>query len=136
MQKLNNRWRKTIIGRCMSILSLMDQRKLIAVVILQICMGALDLLGVVAIGLLGALSVTGLQSQNPGNRVYAALKFLHISDTSFQTQASFIGIAAVILLVSRTMLSIFFTRRVLFFSAAVEQRSHQILFLDYLLNLF
>jgi ABC-type multidrug transport system fused ATPase/permease subunit len=115
MHKLNNRWRMTIIGRCMSILSPVDQRKLVAVVILQICMGVLDLLGVVAIGLLGALSVTGLQSDKPGNRVYAALKFFHISDASFQTQASFIAITAVILLVGRTMLSIFFTRRVLFF---------------------
>ena len=99
----------------MSILSPVDQRKLVAVVILQICMGVLDLLGVVTIGLLGALSVTGLQSDKPGNRVYAALKFFHISDASFQTQASFIAITAVILLVGRTMLSIFFTRRVLFF---------------------
>ena len=78
-------------------------------------MGILDLLGVVAIGLLGALSVTGLQSHTPGNRVSAALRILHISHSTFQTQASVIGATAVILLVGRTMLSIFFTRRVLFF---------------------
>ena len=99
----------------MQVLSRSDQKKVIAVTILQIFMGALDLLGVVAIGLLGALSVTGLQSQTPGNRVSSALKLLHISHSTFQVQASVIGIAAVALLVGRTMLSIFFTRRVLFF---------------------
>ncbi len=78
-------------------------------------MGALDLLGVLAIGLLGALSVTGLQSRNPGDRMSALLKLLHISNESFQTQALIIGVSAVILLVGRTLLSIFFTRRVIFF---------------------
>lgn len=78
-------------------------------------MAVLDLLGVIAIGLLGALSVTGLQSQAPGDRVSAALRFLHISNATFQTQALVIAVAAVVLLVGRTILSIFFTRRVLFF---------------------
>ena len=78
-------------------------------------MGWLDLLGVLAIGLLGALSVTGLQSQNPGDRVSQALRILQISDATFQTQASVIGAFALVLLVGRTILSIFFTRRILFF---------------------
>jgi ABC-type multidrug transport system fused ATPase/permease subunit len=78
-------------------------------------MGALDLLAVVAIGLLGGLSVSGLQSLKPGDQVSAALRILHISDLTFQTQAIVLGIGAVILLVGRTLLSIFFTRRILFF---------------------
>jgi ABC-type multidrug transport system fused ATPase/permease subunit len=78
-------------------------------------MGGLDLLGVVAIGLLGALSVTGLQSSNPNERVGAALSILKIQDAAFQTQALILGGSAVVLLVGRTILSIFFTRRILFF---------------------
>lgn len=78
-------------------------------------MGALDLLGVLAIGLVGALSVTGLQSHRPGGRINSVLHVLHISEASFQTQAAILGVSAVILLVGRTILSIFFTRRILFF---------------------
>jgi ABC-type multidrug transport system fused ATPase/permease subunit len=78
-------------------------------------MGWLDLIGVLAIGLLGALSVTGLQSQDPGDRVSQVLRILKISDETFQTQAITIAAIASILLVSRTVLSIFFTRRILFF---------------------
>lgn len=78
-------------------------------------MGALDLMGVAAIGILGAISISGLQSQAPGNRVISVLKFLHISDLSFQTQAISLGIFALLLLVGRTILSVFFTRRILFF---------------------
>ncbi len=99
----------------MRVLSRADQKKVIAVTLIQICMGALDLLGVVAIGLLGALSVTGLQAHSPGDRVSSALRLLHISHSTFQTQATVIGVSAVVLLVGRTILSIFFTRRVLFF---------------------
>lgn len=79
------------------------------------CLGALDLLGVLVIGLLGALSVTGLKDNNPGNRVSSVLRLLHISNNSFQTQAAVLGAIAVVLLVGRTILSIFFTRRILFF---------------------
>jgi ABC-type multidrug transport system fused ATPase/permease subunit len=99
----------------MRILSHADQKKLVAIAVLQVCMGALDLLGVIAIGLLGALSVTGLQSLEPGNRVSTVLESLHISGFSFQMQATIIGVGAVILLVGRTILSVFFTRRILFF---------------------
>ena len=99
----------------MRIISKSDRKKILGVAILQICLGVLDLLGVMAIGLLGALSVSGLQSQQPGERISSALRFLHISGSSFQTQAVILGFGAVFLLVGRTILSIFFTRRILFF---------------------
>ena len=78
-------------------------------------MGGLDLLGVLAIGLLGALSVTGLQSLESGERMSTVLRVLHIADLSFQLQATVIGAFAIVLLAGRTVLSIFLTRRVLYF---------------------
>jgi ABC-type multidrug transport system fused ATPase/permease subunit len=108
-------WRRGTFYRSICILSKRDQQKLFAVSIFQIAISILDLLGIVAIGLLGALSVTGLQSQEPGNRVSIALKFLSLSDSSFQTQALILSIGAVFLLAGRTLLSIYFSRRVLLF---------------------
>jgi len=110
-----NRWQSSTIGRSASILSPGDRRKILAISVLQICMGALDLLGVLVIGLLGALSVTGIQSSNPDYSLTSVLQFLHISELAFQTQALILGIIAVVLLIGRTLLSIFFTRRILFF---------------------
>jgi ABC-type multidrug transport system fused ATPase/permease subunit len=115
LNAFRNRLTRSAIGRSISVLSRADKQKMATVVLLQISMGWLDLLGVLAIGLLGALSVTGLQSQNPGDRVSQALRILHISDATFQAQISIIGASALILLVGRTILSIFFTRRILFF---------------------
>jgi len=115
LDDFRNRLTMSAIARSVSILSRTDKQKIAAVVVAQICLGWLDLLGILAIGLLGALSVTGLQSQNPGDRVSQALRILQISDATFQTQVSIIGIIALCLLVGRTMLSIFFTRRTLYF---------------------
>jgi ABC-type multidrug transport system fused ATPase/permease subunit len=108
-------WQQSSVARSIAILSKKDQKKIVAVSILQVLMGLLDLLGVIAIGLLGALSVSGLQSQQPGSRVDSVLDFVGISNLTFQTQAMILGVGAVILLVGRTILSILFTRRILFF---------------------
>ena len=99
----------------MRVLPRTDQRKIIAVIILQILLGIMDLVGVAAIGLLGSLSVSNLQSQVPEGAVNSALRILKISELPFQNQVVVIGLIAVLLLVGRTLLSIFFTRRVLFF---------------------
>jgi len=110
-----NRLHRGPLSRAARVLSSSDRRKIVGITILQVLMGGLDLLGVVAVGLLGALSVSGLQSNNPGDRVGAALKLFHIQEATFQTQALILGSSAVVLLVGRTILSIFFTRRILFF---------------------
>ena len=115
MTRLRERFRRSTFGRAIQVLSPKDQRKVLAVLVLQVCIGILDLLGIIAIGLLGALSVTGLQSQLPGKQVLSVLNFLQLSNASFQNQALILGLGAVALLVGRTLVSIFFTRRILFF---------------------
>lgn len=96
-------------------LSRSDQRKVLIATTLQIFMGMLDLLGVLAIGLLGALAVRGIQPDSPQIGLDNALKILYISNISLAMQAVVISLTAVILMVGRTFLSIFFTRRILFF---------------------
>jgi ABC-type multidrug transport system fused ATPase/permease subunit len=118
MSKSNEKKTSTTVSdfkQAVGVLSSVDKRKLSFVVILQVFLGALDLLGVLAIGLLGTLSVTGIQSKVPGDRVNRVLSILQIENVSFQTQSVIIGGVAVTLLVGRTVLSIFFTRRILYF---------------------
>ena len=107
--------RRTSIGRAFEILTVSDQRKLIRVAIIQILLSFLDLLGVLAVGLLGAISVSGLGSGNPGARTTTILTFLHISELKFQLQVLILATSSVLLLVGRTLLSIYFTRRILYF---------------------
>lgn len=113
MTKLNNP--NSTFSRAVGILSKSDKRKLASITIIQVLLGVMDLLGVMAIGLLGTLSITGIQSNTPGDKVSSILAMIGLSNSSFQTQASVIGLAAVSLLISRTVLSILFTRRILYF---------------------
>jgi len=76
------------IKKCLGLLTQSDQKKLILVVAVQILMGLLDLIAVAVIGLLGALTVTGVQSAETGGRVLSVLRLLQIDELSFQIQAA------------------------------------------------
>jgi ABC-type multidrug transport system fused ATPase/permease subunit len=115
LNRFQQNYRRSTIGRSLQILSKADRRKIKAVALIQICMGVLDLLGVIAIGLLGTLAVTGIQSNQPNGRLRETLQILQLEDSTLEVQAFFLGLSAVLLLTSRTVLSIFFTRRTLFF---------------------
>jgi ATP-binding cassette subfamily C protein len=112
---LRKYWRSTTIGRSARVLSRRDQQKIVFVVLLQIFLGLLDLIGVAVVGILGALAVTGVQSRQPGNRVDAALKILHLHNSEFQVQVAVLACLATFFLVCRTIFSALFMRRILFF---------------------
>ena len=115
LKLLRKKWSRTLIGRSVRVLSRADQRKISVVVFFQIFLGLIDLAGVAAIGMLGSLAVRGVSSQGPGDRVEVVLRFLQLSNQSFQTQAAVLGCLAAGLLIGRTILSVVFTRRTLYF---------------------
>lgn len=108
-------FRQSALLRSLRILSKKDRKKVVFVVIIQIMFGLLDLLGVALFGVLGALAVTGVQSSTPGNRVNTALRILHLSNYTFQKQAAIIAVLATLIFILRTVFSVVFLRRTLFF---------------------
>ena len=108
-------WQNSSIRRSIRILSVRDRRKVYAATILQILLSGLDLLGVLAIGLLAALSLADQNSETSILQVQSALKLLGISNFDYQSQIIIVGGSAIVLLVGRTLLSIIFTRRIMFF---------------------
>jgi ABC-type multidrug transport system fused ATPase/permease subunit len=99
----------------LSVLSKEQKRKVIFVAIIQASLSILDLIGVAAVGLVGALAVTGVQSKNPGDRVGQALEILKIQDFSLQNQVAVLAAFAAVLFTVRTVLSIILSRKILFF---------------------
>ena len=85
------------------------------VVILQVGLGLLDLAGVAIVGVLGALAVSGVASREPGNRVYGLLSFFNLETLTLQQQAIYLGVAAALLLIGKTIISVIFTRKIIFF---------------------
>ncbi len=120
------KWRKTTIARSLSVLTRNDQKKIILVILIQISLSILDLIGVTLIGLLGALTITGVQSQPTSGRVYSFLKLIQLDSMSLQSQATILGLTAAIVLISRSLISVIISRKVLFFlsrrSAAISSR--------------
>ncbi len=115
MFNLRRKWRRSPFGRSAQVLSQNDRRKIIAVTVLQVFLGGLDLLGVVVIGFLGALTVAGIQSSQENTSPNLVMEFTPIADFPYQTQVTILGATAVILLAGRTIFSIFFTRKILLF---------------------
>jgi ABC-type multidrug transport system fused ATPase/permease subunit len=103
------------LSRAISILSKTDKRKILFIVFIQISMSIVDLIGVAGIGLLGAISTLNNKSKSQNHTINMVLEYLHISQFSVQRQMLTIGIGTSILLVSRTLISIYFTRRILYF---------------------
>jgi ABC-type multidrug transport system fused ATPase/permease subunit len=107
--------RSSDLRRSIRVLTRIDQIKLSLVVILQISFSILDLAGVAAIGMIGALTIRGVGSQQPGDRVATVLNFLHLENQTLQEQVAILAVAATSLFLLRTALSIISTRKTLKF---------------------
>lgn len=123
---IRNKWRESIFFEAAHLLDSSDRRKVIWVILLQIAFGFFDLMGVMLIGVIGALAITGVSSGKPGDRVSTFLELVGLQDSPLQVQVASIGLVAAALLISKTLFSIYFSRRVLFFlsrrGAAVSAR--------------
>jgi ABC-type bacteriocin/lantibiotic exporter with double-glycine peptidase domain len=110
-----NKLESSVIFRASRVIPARSRKKLYLVIFVQVSLGILDLIGVAAIGMLGALAISGVESRQPGNRVLKALELLQIENSSLQFQAAVLGISAAILLLTRTLLSVLITKRIMHF---------------------
>jgi ATP-binding cassette subfamily C protein len=105
-----------------------DRKKVVLGTTIQILLSILDLAGVALIGVIGALSINGIQSKKAGNRVEQLLTLLHLDGFTFQQQVAALGIFATLVLITKTLLSILISRRILnFLSNRGARISHMIL---------
>jgi len=94
-----------------------DRFILVIVTGMTIFLALLDLFGVLLVGVIGSLSLTGISNRSSGERVTGVLQLLKIDELDFESQIVIIGLIASILLVIKTIFSLFLFRKVLFFMA-------------------
>lgn len=94
-----------------------ERKRVLVVAIIQIGLGFLDLIGVAIIGVIGSLAVNGIQSRAPGTRISEILNYLGLSGFTFQTQVAILGTAAAVVLISRTLITMYFSKRIFHFLA-------------------
>jgi ABC-type multidrug transport system fused ATPase/permease subunit len=107
--------RNEVIKASLKLISKRDRRLLIFVVTVQILLGLVDLVAVALIGVIASLAIRGVSATAPGNKVSEVLRILHIQDMSIQQQATILGLTAAVLMIGKTLASIIFIRKSLFF---------------------
>lgn len=117
--------KNNVIWRASRILSKRDRFKAASIFAVQAFLGLLDVAAVMAIGVVGSLAVSGVASNQPGERIGTVLRILSLDDVSIQIQVAVIGSLAAVILVFKSLTSLFLTRKVLFFlsrrSALISQ---------------
>jgi ABC-type multidrug transport system fused ATPase/permease subunit len=106
-----------IVRSAIGLLDKRTKRKYIYVGLFQILLSLLDLISVLLVGIIGALTLSGVQSQAPGGRTKQILQIAHLENFSFQEQVMILAILTVGLLVGKTIISVLVTRRTLLFLA-------------------
>lgn len=89
-----------------------EKKYLLFMVAISALFSLLDLFAMALVGLLGALSVTGVQSQNPTGRLLTLLKLLRIDNFEFQFQIAAIAILTVLALITRTIISLTLVKKI------------------------
>ena len=83
--------------------------------IFQFLASILDLIGIAFIGVLGSLTIAGIQSKSPSNLIQDVLSSLQLSEFTFQYQVAILGTLAAVALLSRSFITIFLSRATLRF---------------------
>jgi ABC-type multidrug transport system fused ATPase/permease subunit len=115
LKSSRDKFKHSVIGRSIRVLTPRERVRVVFVVGIQIFLGFLDLIGIALVGLLGGLAISGVGSGQPGNRVKAAVEFLNLGELTLQQQTAIIGAAAALILVGKTLISVYFVRKVAFF---------------------
>lgn len=115
MNALPSRFSSNVLLRCLRVLPNSDYKKIPIVILLQVLLALIDLIAVAIVGVIAAISIGGIQSTAPNYRITDLLKFFGLDELSLQNQVSILGLVAATLLISRTIASVFITRKTLMF---------------------
>lgn len=105
------------IRQSLALFSARDRRLLIAAIVIQMATSLLDLVGVLLLGLVGALAVTTVQSQPPPAVVTQLADVLGLSEVSDQALVGILAGAAAVVLLMKSIVSSYLNRRVFGFLA-------------------
>jgi ABC-type multidrug transport system fused ATPase/permease subunit len=92
-----------------------DKRVIKRIILLQTIFNLLDLLGVALIGVVGALAVRGVKSQTAGDRTLFLLKMVNLENFGLSEQLTIIGAVAVGAFIIKTLVTLYYSKKILFF---------------------
>ena len=115
ISEIKSYWSDGTLRHIFGLLNKKDRKFISLLVLFQFLASVLDLFGIAFIGVLGSLTVAGIQSKSPSNLIQDILANLNMSNLSFQQQVAVLGALATIALLSRSFITIFLSRSTLNF---------------------
>jgi len=112
---MNNPGVRKKLFEVLSVLPRRDRKKLSLVVLVQSFLALFDLAGIALIGLIAGLAVNGVRSVSPGIRTTKVLNTLGINNFTLQQQTLVLALLAASLLVGKSLLSMYFSKKILYF---------------------
>ena len=117
-----------VILKAIAFTSRSDRKRLILITIITFLISLLDLAAVALAGVIGALAVRGIQDQNAGDRVQTLMGTLNLDQFELKTQILLLSVAALCLLISRSFLSYYFTRKIfVYMSSSANKVTEELL---------
>lgn len=108
--EIRSYWTDGTLKSIFGLLNKKDQKFVVVLVLLQFLASILDLFGIGIIGVLGSLTVAGIQSKSPSNLIQNVLSHLNMEHLTFQHQVAVLGALATVALLSKSFITIFLSR--------------------------
>lgn len=108
---------RSAVSHALALLSKRDRRLLGMAMLIQVATSLLDLVGILLLGLVGALAVTTVQSLPPPDAVVRITEALGLEGLSSQGLVGVLAAAAAVALLSKSVISSYLNRRVFRFLA-------------------
>jgi ATP-binding cassette subfamily C protein len=92
-----------------------DKVKLRILFLFQIISSLLDLVGIFLIGVIGSITINGIQSRQSNQTIENFLNFIYLENSNLQTRVAVLGVLTALIFIVRTIASLFFTKKTLNF---------------------
>jgi len=106
---------RVTVFQALAVLGKRDKEKYILLTLLQIIFNFLDLFGVLIVGALAGLVVTSTDQSIDSSKFYTLLELIGIQNFAYEELLFILSISAIVVLSVRTVLSMYFTKKVTFF---------------------
>ena len=103
-----------LVRRALSLLQKQDQRKIYFIVVIQVLTALMDMIGIALIGLITSVSLFGIQSIELPESINEILAIFQIDNLTLQIQIAVLGLSTGLLLISKTIVSAFIQRKILY----------------------
>jgi ABC-type multidrug transport system fused ATPase/permease subunit len=109
------KFKQTDYFQILKLVSQSDRIKLFLVSLIQIFLAFLDLIGVAFFGLIGSVTVAAISSTKVAGRTESVINFIGLENYTSQVQVAILGFLAAVLMITKTLATLYFNRKIIFF---------------------